>query len=286
MNLYMNSCIWIHFQTLLGSSSWYPLNHMFFYEFIYEFMYEFINEFIHKWMYDIPWMHIWIDGINLYTNPSWYPAIHVFHVKFTNSIQISWILAIFHWTDHIWDHFWRTSWKISWFHGSFKRNLNWVHGRCALTCSVWWGQPILRLLLQSHLPHYQLVCLLELQCKYLPPWSYHTFSSGCQSCTNWNFVVILVQTLSLATAGCAWQVKVQSSNFSPGTRPSWSPTYGPEWVTIHEFSSAFQVNRFQAEWLWSIASLKSLMQWNRPTGTGDYFKFKLTDSKKIVFGCV
>ena len=40
------------------------------------------------------------------------------------------------------------------------------------------GQPIQPLLLQSHLPHYRLVCLAELQCKYLPPWSY-TLSSGC-----------------------------------------------------------------------------------------------------------
>ena len=35
------------------------------------------------------------------------------------------------------------------------------------------GQPILPLLIHSHLPHYQLVCLAELQCQYLPPWSYH-----------------------------------------------------------------------------------------------------------------
>ena len=40
------------------------------------------------------------------------------------------------------------------------------------------GQPILPLLLQSHLPHYQLsvICLAELQCQYLPPWSLITHS--------------------------------------------------------------------------------------------------------------
>ena len=56
--------------------------------------------------------------------------------------------------------------------------------------------------------------------------------------------------------------QVQSSNFSPVTHPSWSPTYSPEWVTLHHFSSAFRVSSCQAEWLWPIANLKSLMSWN------------------------
>ena len=60
------------------------------------------------------------------------------------------------------------------------------------------------------------------QCQYLPPWSYHTLISGCQSCNNLNFVVIMVQARSLATAGGAWPV--QSSNSSPDTGPSQSPT--------------------------------------------------------------
>ena len=49
-----------------------------------------------------------------------------------------------------------------------------------------------------------------------------------------NFVlVILVQTQSIATAGGAWPVQVQSSNFSPGICPSRSPAYCPEWVTLY-----------------------------------------------------
>ena len=64
-------------------------------------------------------------------------------------------------------------------------------------------------------------------------------------------------SVSLATAGGASPVQVHSSNFSP--RPSQSPTYSPEWVTLHDFSSAFQVSSCQ--WLWPIA--KSLMSWNR-----------------------
>ena len=72
-----------------------------------------------------------------------------------------------------------------------------------------------------------------------------------------------MQTRSLATAGGASPVQVQSSNFSPGTHPSWSPTYSPEWVTLHDFSSAFLVSSCQAEWLWPFANLKSLMSWNR-----------------------
>ena len=45
--------------------------------------------------------------------------------------------------------------------------------------------------------------------------------------------------------------------------------------------SNFQVSfcHWQAKWLWSIANLKSLMQWNR-----DCFKFKLLDSKKLYLG--
>ena len=95
-----------------------------------------------------------------------------------------------------------------------KRILNCIHRLGAWT---WLGRranPILLLLLQSHwhLPHYQLACLTELQCRYLPPWSFHRLSSGCQSCTtdNLNFVVtrILVQTRSLTTEDGAWPVQV------------------------------------------------------------------------------
>ena len=69
------------------------------------------------------------------------------------------------------------------------------------------------------------------------------------------------------------QFKVQSRNFSPHTRPTLNPTYSLEWVTLNVFSSAFMpsVQHFwsvrlcscQAEWLWPIANLKSLMCWNQ-----------------------
>ena len=66
----------------------------------------------------------------------------------------------------------------------------WCAVRGAWTRSVCHGQPILLLLLQSHLAHYQLVCLAELQYQNLPSWSYDILSSGCHSCTNLNFMVI------------------------------------------------------------------------------------------------
>ena len=34
-----------------------------------------------------------------------------------------------------------------------------------------------------------------------------------------------------------------------------------EWVTLYDFSSAFRASSCLDEWLWSIANLKSLMQW-------------------------
>ena len=57
---------------------------------------------------------------------------------------------------------------------------HWTHGRGAPTRRIWKGQAIPPLLLQSHLPHCQPVYFAELQCQYLPPWSYHTLSSCCQ----------------------------------------------------------------------------------------------------------
>ena len=53
---------------------------------------------------------------------------------------------------------------------------------------------------------------------------------------------------------------VYSSNFSPSTRPSLSPTYSPEWVTLHDFSSESVVVRTLTNW--PIANLKTLMSWN------------------------
>ena len=57
---------------------------------------------------------------------------------------------------------------------------------------------------QSHVPHSQLVCLAELQCQYLSPWSYHTLSYGCQNCTNLNLVVI--------SESCQCRLHLTSSN--------------------------------------------------------------------------
>ena len=75
--------------------------------------------------------------------------------------------------------------------------------------------------------------------------------------------------------------------FSPETsvqvRPRWNPTYSREWVTLHDFSSAFLVSGCQAaEWLWPIANLKSLMSWNRGLLQVQNIRF----IKKIVFESV
>ena len=170
MNSHINSRIWIHTQTLLGTL-----------EFICVF---FMNH--------SPWIHTWIDSMNSYANLSRYPQIHGF----------SWIHAEYHgfWPFLMGEIIFKITSeeyceeyheKLSWLYGCFKRILNWMHGRCAQTRSVWQGQHILQLLLQSHLPHYLLVCLAELQCQSnLPPRSHHTLSSDCQSCTNLNFVVV------------------------------------------------------------------------------------------------
>ena len=57
-------------------------------------------------------------------------------------------------------------------------------------------------------------------------------------------------------------------------------------MTSLTFSPAFRVSICQAEWLWPIANLKSLMPCNRPW-TGD-FKFKILDERKnyLVVSCV
>ena len=57
-------------------------------------------------------------------------------------------------------------------------------------------------------------------------------------------------------------------------------------MTSLTFSLAFRVSICQAEWLWPIANLKSLMPCNRPW-TGD-FKFKILDERKnyLVVSCV
>ena len=123
-----------------------------------------------------------------------------------------------------------------------KRTHNWIHRRGALNSSVWRGQAILPLLLQSKLPHCQQDCLAELQCQYLPPWSCQTLSSGCQCCTNLNLIVILCRLVVSPLLAVLDSSSSVQYNFSPGTRPRRSPTYSPKWVTLYDFSAAFRVS--------------------------------------------
>ena len=152
MNLYLNLCISIHMQTLFGT----PWIKCFFHEFIYEFMV--FSEFIYEFMIR----------------------------ECMNSFQISWILVVFikEIMFEIISEKYREKYRENFrdFMDVLKGILNWIHLCGAGTRRVWQSRPFLPLKLQSHMPHYQLVCLAELQCKYpgQPPWSYHTLSSGCQ----------------------------------------------------------------------------------------------------------
>ena len=151
-------------------------------------------------------------------------------------------------------------------------------------------------LLQSLPPHCQQVCLAVLQCQ-LPPWYQHTIRSGYHCCTNLNLVLIWEHTLSLTTAGCTWTVQVQSSDFSlnynwvhiwVGTLPivligkcsltsvlhsksvvvMLSDSGSHPLPTWSQYCSAgFQVSSCNAEWLSSIANLRSILPWNQPTKT-------------------
>ena len=124
-------------------------------------------------------------------------------------------------------------------------------------------------LLQSLPPHCQQVCLAVLQCQ-LPPWYQHTIRSGYHCCTNLNLVLIWEHTLSLTTAGCTWTAQVQSSDFSLNKSVvvmlSDSGSYPlPTWSQY--CSAGFQVSSCNAEWLSSIANLRSILPWNQPTKT-------------------
>ena len=235
--------IWIHiwilwyefFDRLFGTPGLYVFSwthtyeFMIFHEFIHMNSWFSMNSYI--WIHDIPW-HVWIHDI---------PWIHEFIYElfwheifartlngtlnswfFMISCQIWWISAPVHGRDHIgnsvWRILWRISWRISWFHchGGFKKNssLNSLV-QCRRTVSKQ-GQAIL--LLQSHLSHYQLVCLAELQCRYMPPWSCHTLSSGFLCSTNFpvNLILILVQTWIPATHD--WNVFPNSRALLPTFR--------------------------------------------------------------------
>ena len=112
-------------------------------------------------------------------------------------------------------------------------------------------------------------CLTELQCQP-PPWCHHTLRSGYHCCTNLNLVLIWEHTLSLTTAGCTWTAQVQSSDFSLNKSVvvmlSDSGSYPlPTWSQY--CSAGFQVSSCNAEWLSSIANLRSILPWNQPTKT-------------------
>ena len=137
-----------------------------------------------------------------------------------------------------------------------KRTHNWIHQRSALNSSVWQGQAILPLLLQSKLPQCQQDCLAELQCQYLPPWSCQTLSSGCQRGTNLNLVVILVQTCSLTTAGGAWQFK-----FSPVQLLSYTSQKEPyQGLPIAPSESRYMTSVQHSESLLVVVRLRRLLR--------------------------
>ena len=153
--------VWIHVKFVFI----YELNstHVWIHIYKYEFTSEYFFSWIHIWIYVFSWLHIWIQDMNSDVNSSWCPWIHGF----------SWILARYH---GFWPFFMgeiifkilseeyceKHSEKYSDFMEVLKRILNWIYWHCVQTCSVWQGQPILLLLLQSHLPHYQLVCLTQI----------------------------------------------------------------------------------------------------------------------------
>ena len=99
----------------------------------------------------------------------------VFHELIPNVIDVAIMLALFHgwmrsysnsYLKHILKNIVKIHWRIQWFHGSFEKNLfekNLFFSLEFMGASDWLGQPILPPTLQSHLPHYQLVCLAELQ---------------------------------------------------------------------------------------------------------------------------
>ena len=137
----MNSCTWIHTQTLLDTPE------IICYSWIHTRMHNFI------WIHDFPWIYVWIDGMNSYANPSWYPQIHC----------LSWIYARYYgyWHFYIGEiifKFMSEEYREKYIENNsdfmevLKRILNWIHQHGALTRSVWQGQPILPLLLKGNMP--------------------------------------------------------------------------------------------------------------------------------------
>ena len=117
------------------------------------------------------------------------------------------------------------------------RIFHWIHWSCAMTRHIWRGQAILPLLAvrcfratcltvslsfwQSYSHGGAITCHLGL-------FTHSVLSASAPSAPpTWITAASWwsVQTWILATAGRTWPVQAQSSNFSPGTRPSRSPTY-------------------------------------------------------------
>ena len=71
---------------------------------------------------------------------------------------------------------------------------------------------------------------------------------------------------------------LSTSGSSLGTCLSQCTTFSPNWVTLTSLnltsSLALQVSSCKPEWLWSIANLKLLLTWNRPTSSSIIRFFK------------
>ena len=127
---------------------------------------------------------------------------------------------------------------------------------------------------QSQLPHCQPVCLAELHTVPIPATLDLWLSQFWLP--EWHQLESRSDVSSHLEPHCRRRLKtqVQSSNFSPDAWQRRSPTYSPEWVTLHDFSLAFQVSSCQAEWLLSIANLNLLMSKNRGLFQVQIIRFK------------
>ena len=158
-------------------------------------------------MHDFSWINLWILSWNLCQDTFWYTRIHSFSWNYAKYFIMDFGLFS-------WERSYRKSYlknivknivkkysEMMEFLCEFLIEPHWTHGRGAPTRRIWKGQAIPPLLLQSHLPHCQPVYFAELQCQYLPPWSYHTLSSCCQRAyrlTNWFKISLEFKTVRRA----------------------------------------------------------------------------------------
>ena len=188
MNSYMR--IWIHTQNLLDTS-------------------EFICFFHDIWIHDFPWIHIFFHEL-IYELTAWIqmwtllgsPKFMVFH----EFMQDMMYFGLFSWerireiivkimSEEYREEYHEEYREFMKFEKEFSFEfISTVHGRavsvqCAdAQCLTGFSHPAAG----APEPSAPLSAglLAELKCQYLPPRSYHTLSSssGCQSCTNLNFV--------------------------------------------------------------------------------------------------